>query len=467
MLLKRTLWLMMLLFISFFVVSAQDDNSCPAIVEQVLETVDSACTTLGRNQICYGNYLIDAQDFQNEPLSSFENAGDTVGVVDVASLVTTPFNMTDDTWGIAMMSLQANLPDTLPGQNVIFVLFGDTEINNQVIPEDQLVDSLEATSTGNVNLRAGTGTNFEIVDTLTTNETITVNGRNPAGDWLRLEREGETAWVFASLVTVDGDISLLPVVGDDDSASFSAPMQAFTLSTGIGQSACNEVPPDGVLVQAPTNTTVNFLMNGIEVQVGSTAFIRFTNGTLEVNTFDGSVTVTSGGESETVEPGFVTRARSGSAPSNPVPYTFRDFWRIPTWLLPDNVGIPFLVGGNSGWIDTQIEVSAGDTFNLRTGGRINFWNNCEAEKVANGQPDIDCDTLIFGPAGGDPLTESGEVLGGDTSLYPVPAAPPHSLVGRIGENTFYVGDGGEFTAPESGTLYFRPNDVDQNNLGFF
>jgi hypothetical protein len=34
------------------------------------------------------------------------------------------------------MNLQANLPDTLPGQNVTFLLFGDVEITNAVAPEE-------------------------------------------------------------------------------------------------------------------------------------------------------------------------------------------------------------------------------------------------------------------------------------------------------------------------------------------
>jgi len=33
-------------------------------------------------------------------------------------------------WGLAVMQLQPNIPDTLPGQNVTFLLFGDTEIED-------------------------------------------------------------------------------------------------------------------------------------------------------------------------------------------------------------------------------------------------------------------------------------------------------------------------------------------------
>jgi hypothetical protein len=75
--------------------------------------------------------------------------------------------------------------------------------------------------------------------------------------------------------------------------------------------------------------------------------------------------------------------------------------------------------------------------------------------------------LVFDPAGGDPVTTSGTILGSDMSLFPVPSAPPHSLVMRIGTSTIFVGHGGDFTATESGTLEFRANDVDLNNVGAF
>lgn len=47
------------------------------------------------------------------------------------------------------------------------------------------------------NLRAGPGTNFDRVGSVDVGATITITGRNPEGDWLRLE---DGTWVFASLV---------------------------------------------------------------------------------------------------------------------------------------------------------------------------------------------------------------------------------------------------------------------------
>ncbi len=462
---KRIAWLMTVFISSLAVVSAQD--SCPAIVESILESVDTACEGIGRNQVCYGNNLVNTLDFSSEPLADFSATGDISDILAVASLEATAFDSDAGTWGIALMNLQADLPDTLPGQNVTFVVFGDTELVNDVVPEDQLVESLPGTSTGGINVRSGAGTNFDIAGTLALNEEVTLIGRNAASDWVQIEFEGDSAWVFADLLSIDGNPSLLQVVGDSANNDYVAPMQAFSLSAGIGQPECNEVPPDGVLIQTPTDTTVHFLINGVEVEIGSTVFIQYIGGRLVITTLDGRVTVTSSGVSQVIEPGYSVYVSVAGVPGPPIEFAYDDFSSLPLLLLPEPVGIPVLVRSNNVWRDTGIAVDAGDTFTLLTGGLINFWDNCETEKVSAGQPDIDCSSLVFDPAGGDPVTTSGAVLGSDMSLFPVPVAPPHSLVGRIGTTTFFVGNGGSFTASESGTLEFRANDVDLNNLGAF
>ncbi len=64
----------------------------------------------------------------------------------------------------------------------------------------------------NANLRAGTGTEFDIVGTVTPADEILILGRNTAGDWLKVRVGDIDAWLFASLVTTDTDIAALPVV---------------------------------------------------------------------------------------------------------------------------------------------------------------------------------------------------------------------------------------------------------------
>jgi hypothetical protein len=102
--------------------------TCPNIVETALEVVDQSCAETGRNQVCYGSIRLSAQPKPDITNFEFRKTGDLVGVADLQKLVASPMNIEAGEWGVALMRLQANLPDTLPGQNVTFILFGDVEL---------------------------------------------------------------------------------------------------------------------------------------------------------------------------------------------------------------------------------------------------------------------------------------------------------------------------------------------------
>jgi uncharacterized protein YraI len=69
---------------------------------------------------------------------------------------------------------------------------------------------------GNVNLRQGPGTTYDIVGTVAPGDTFAILGRNAASDWLQIRTmpgDDETvldAWIFASLVVTDAPVSALP-----------------------------------------------------------------------------------------------------------------------------------------------------------------------------------------------------------------------------------------------------------------
>lgn len=108
---------------------------CPHIVETALNAASEFCTALGRNQACYGHVALDAELQGNVEDFAFERPGDVLSVASLSALRLHPMDVAAGEWGVALMSLQANLPDALPGQNVIFLMFGDVEIQNAV-PSD-------------------------------------------------------------------------------------------------------------------------------------------------------------------------------------------------------------------------------------------------------------------------------------------------------------------------------------------
>lgn len=116
-------------------IGAQTDGSCPTIVATALAAANDYCTETGRNQVCYGNISISAVPQDGAENLMFEQAGDIANVSDILSLILSPMDEENGRWGVALMRLQANLPDTLPGQNVTFLLFGDVQLTTAVDPD--------------------------------------------------------------------------------------------------------------------------------------------------------------------------------------------------------------------------------------------------------------------------------------------------------------------------------------------
>ena len=450
---------------------AQNDT-CSDLIETALTTVGEACSELGRNQVCYGNGDIVALDFDDAPLSDFDDSGDTVNVLGVRSLATSALDVDRDKWGIILLALQANLPDTTPGQNVTFVAFGDTELTNEVLPQSQVdvPPTLEATANGGMNIRGGPSTNFGIVGSLTANEEVILQGRNQASDWVQIILDSGIGWLYAPLITIEGDVSTLQVVevGNEIDSRFSMPMQAFQFRMGIGAPECKAASDNGLLVQAPTNTTVNFRINGIDIEVGSTALLQLDDDRLGVNTFDGNVNVTSGGDTQTVEPGFRVDATANTPPTEPEPYDYDDVRTAPVDLLPEAVSIPFIINGvdgSSDWVDSGIELSNGQEFTIQATGQVNIWPQCrqicvtetfETEFGAIASCPLLCNSVSAGPAGSIPIES---IVPGISSFYPLGEAPMVALLARIGDgDAFYVGEGGTFVAEQGGTLQFRINE---------
>lgn len=103
---------------------AQD--ACPVLVDEALGAVGTACASTERNQACYGNIAIEASG--RTPAFAFARVGDIVNVNEIERLQLAPFDLDKNEWGVVLMNVQANLPDTFPGQGVRVLLFGDVAI---------------------------------------------------------------------------------------------------------------------------------------------------------------------------------------------------------------------------------------------------------------------------------------------------------------------------------------------------
>src|SRR5689334_12753062 len=103
-----------LLLVILCVQSVLAQASCPDLVQTALTQASDACADLGRNQACYGNISLQAQAREGVSNFSFSQQGDITNLTDIQHLTLDAMDVTAETWGIALLKLQANLPDTNP-----------------------------------------------------------------------------------------------------------------------------------------------------------------------------------------------------------------------------------------------------------------------------------------------------------------------------------------------------------------
>ncbi len=72
----------------------------------------------------------------------------------------------------------------------------------------------QATSTVNVNVRGGPGTNYPIIGSLLTGSALNVVGRNNVSSWFVVDLNGRQGWVASSVVLLSGPCGSLAFVAD-------------------------------------------------------------------------------------------------------------------------------------------------------------------------------------------------------------------------------------------------------------
>jgi len=129
---KLILIAFLLLIGTAIVVQAQDET-CPAIVEQALQPISELCNPLDRNSACYGASMVESATFAEPPAPDFfAKPGDRSELALLREIRPRPLDEATGNFGVAVLNVQANLPGTLPGQGVIFLLVGDARLRNEV-----------------------------------------------------------------------------------------------------------------------------------------------------------------------------------------------------------------------------------------------------------------------------------------------------------------------------------------------
>jgi hypothetical protein len=111
------------------IVSANTANSCPQILSRAVQMLQAKCEGVGRNFACYGHLQVKAEPNGDAALH-FDTEGDRTAIQNIRSLVTFPLDEQTGAWGLSLLKLQANVPDSVPGQNITFLVVGESSIEN-------------------------------------------------------------------------------------------------------------------------------------------------------------------------------------------------------------------------------------------------------------------------------------------------------------------------------------------------
>ncbi|HEX3052393.1 MAG TPA: SH3 domain-containing protein [Aggregatilineaceae bacterium] len=273
---------------------------CAEIVRTAFEMVDTQCQQVGRNKVCYGHSLLNAQAQAHVAGFQFEAEGDVADVVDIRTLQASSMDLESQNWGIALMQIQG---ETASQEDFTLLLFGDVQIENEVVVGSTLDVTIAADS--RVNVRLEPKPDATVIGKLEPGDVVSANGRNTDGSWLRVSLPDDgSGWVYAPLVSSTEDVNSLEIV-QDATAGFG-PMRAIKLRTGMNDALCAEAPDSGVLVQTPEGMAqVSLLINGVRVELGSTVYFQAEpGGEMVVQVVEGHAIVTVDGEETLIPAGF-------------------------------------------------------------------------------------------------------------------------------------------------------------------
>jgi uncharacterized protein YgiM (DUF1202 family) len=273
-------------------VTAQESLTCPALVEQALFQIDNNCEGLERNVGCYAHNQVFSTFTVDQPSDTFSRPSDRIALSALRSIQTSALDLAGQRWGAALLNIQANLPNTLPGQGVILLLLGDVALENTVTPEQVLVlgDGVPVTTRASANLRSGPGLTSNVIATINAGVSLLADGIEPDRNWLRVVYEDTPAWVGMGAVESGNHIDGLPVLAPDR----RTPMQAFHLRTGFGVVGCDEAP-SVLAIKSPEQLTVTLSLNGAEMQVGSLVTLQsLADSQMRLTVHQGMVELTDG-----------------------------------------------------------------------------------------------------------------------------------------------------------------------------
>lgn len=250
---------------------AQDSGICPVLVQQALEQMGDNCSSMERNNACYGFDEVQSTFVEAVEPDFFTRPADRTGLAELQTIATGPLDLEEDEWGIAVMNVQANIPNSLPGQAVVFMLMGDTEVEDQV-DADAITPSAEPANViteAETRVFSAPSVNSSTVMIAPADTIMPADVQSEDGDWVRVLSPEGLGWVRHEIFGDAAGIGDLPVY----SPEAQSPMQSFQVRTAFDDLLCEEAP-SLLAIQSPEGLTVDLNANGAHIRVGSLIMLR-------------------------------------------------------------------------------------------------------------------------------------------------------------------------------------------------
>jgi len=314
-------------------------QTCASNWQAAINVIAAQCTqSINDNSVCYGHPTVQVDPARPE----FFQPGTTTSVRGLNNVIISP--QSGDDWGIAWFKLIAptSLPGITSGQAVIFVAFGDTAVSGVQSSGGDLSMSDPgictarlipgSTTYGGSYMRVMPDPRFQsecvtpgctdkdnLMHFVAEGAPLTVLAQRSDRSTVLVRDNFVTGWMTASPTFMDlsqCNMGAVPILTDSDlidglqTTSTVPAITSFYLTQQGGQTSCQDIPPGGLIAHDPTHQNIQFFVNGVNVQMGSTVFMRGdANGTgLTLMVLQGRSTVTKNGVSVSATRGDVIDA---------------------------------------------------------------------------------------------------------------------------------------------------------------
>jgi hypothetical protein len=124
---RYSVFVCLLLLVLAPALALAQEATCEPLVKQAITDLGNNCRDSQRNSACYGNAQVNATFAQAVAPDFFTRPGDKTGL-ELVRTIQTSQDLSQGRWGIAVLNLQADIPETLPGQVVRVLLLGDAQV---------------------------------------------------------------------------------------------------------------------------------------------------------------------------------------------------------------------------------------------------------------------------------------------------------------------------------------------------